>query len=269
MAASNNRVVFFYLIIVDAIGSLTLHICSSIGNFVIFLGHSIRTLFTTKFKWKKFFFQANRIGIESLNIVVLTGSFTGMVFALQTYIGFQRVGGEQFIGAVVALGMIRELGPVLTGLMVTGRAGSAITAEIGTMRITEQIDALRTLRINTLQYLVIPRMLAGVFVLPCLTLFATLCGIIGGYIISVYVLELNPEDYTTSIRNFVELSDIRGGLIKSGVFGLILAWVGTYKGFYTSGGARGVGIATTQSVVASSIMILISNYFLTKLLEQL
>lgn len=269
MAVNNNRVESFYLTVVGAIGSLALRICNRIGNFVIFFGHAIRTLFTTKFKWRKFFFQANRIGVESLNIVVLTGSFTGMVFALQSYIGFQRVGGEQFIGAVVALGMIRELGPVLTGLMVTGRAGSAITAEIGTMRITEQIDALQTLRINTLQYLVVPRMLAGAFVLPCLTLFATLCGIIGGYIISVHVLELSPEDYVTSIKNFVELADIRGGLIKSGVFGLILSWVGTYKGFYTSGGARGVGIATTQSVVASSVMILITNYFLTKILEQL
>lgn len=165
--------------------------------------------------------------------------------------------------------MIRELGPVLTGLMVTGRAGSSIAAEIGTMRITEQIDALRTLRLNTFQYLVVPRIVAGILILPCLALFSMICGIIGGYCICVYVLGLSPEDYVTSIRTYVELSDIRGGLIKSTFFGLILTWVGTYKGFYTSGGARGVGISTTQSVVMSSIMILISNYFLTKMLEQL
>jgi len=192
-----------------------------------------------------------------------------MVFALQSYIGFQRVGGEQFIGAVVALGLIRELGPVLTGLMVTGRAGSAMTAEIGTMHITEQIDALRTLRINTLQYLSVPRILASTIILPCLALFAMICGIIGGYVVCVHVLGLSPEDYTSSIRTYVEMKDIRGGLIKTAVFGLILAWVGTYKGFATEGGARGVGIATTQSVVLGSIMILISNYFLTKFLEQL
>lgn len=211
----------------------------------------------------------NRIGVESFNIIVLTGAFTGMVLALQSYIGFQRVGGEQFIGAIVALGMIRELGPVLTALMVAGRAGSAITAEIGTMRITEQIDALRTLRINTFQYLVVPRIVASTTILPFLTLFSMIFGILGGYFICVYVLELSPEDYKSSVRNFVEISDIRGGLIKASVFGLILSWVGTYKGFYTRGGARGVGIATTQSVVASSIMILIVNYFLTKLLEQM
>lgn len=211
----------------------------------------------------------NSIGIESFNIAVLTGSFAGMVFALQSYIGFERVGGVQYIGAVVAQAMVRELGPVLTGLMVTGRAGSAITAEIGTMRITEQIDALQTLRINVYQYLVVPRLIAGTVILPFLTSFAMICGIIGGYIVCTHVLELSPEDYINSIRTYVEWSDIRGGLIKASVFGFILTWVGTYKGFYTKGGARGVGKATTQSVVTSSIMILIANYFLTKMLEKL
>ncbi len=254
---------------IDALGSTVIRWCTLLGRFTLFLFRAVRTFITTKLKIKKCFRQMNGIGVESLNIIVLTGAFTGMVFALQTYIGFQRVGGEQFIGAVVALGMIRELGPVLTGLMVTGRAGSAITAEIGTMRITEQIDALRTLRINTFQYLVVPRILAATFILPCLTAFAMIFGVVGGYIICVHVLELSPEDYINSIKNFVELSDITSGLIKSAVFGLILSWVGTYKGFYTTGGARGVGIATTQSVVISSIMILISNYFLTKMLEQL
>ena len=211
----------------------------------------------------------NRIGVESFNIAVLTGTFTGMVFALQSYIGFQRVGGEQFIGAVVALGMIRELGPVLTGLMVTGRAGSAIAAEIGTMEITEQIDALKTLRINIFQYLMVPRIVAGTIILPFLTLFAMIFGIIGGYIVCVHILALSPEDYQSSIRNYVEMSDINGGLIKASVFGFILTIIGCYKGYYTHGGAQGVGTATTQSVVTSSILILIMNYFLTKLLEQL
>jgi phospholipid/cholesterol/gamma-HCH transport system permease protein len=210
-----------------------------------------------------------RIGVESVNIVVLTGSFTGMVFALQSYIGFQRVGGEQFIGAVVALGMIRELGPVLTGLMVTGRAGSAITAELGTMTITEQIDALITLRINPFQYLVVPRMLGATIIMPFITIFAMICGIAGGYLVCVYVLELSPEDYLNNIRTYVEISDIRGGLIKAAFFGLILSWVGCYKGYNTTGGARGVGRSTTQSVVTSSIMILIANYVLTKMLERL
>jgi phospholipid/cholesterol/gamma-HCH transport system permease protein len=254
---------------INYVGTITLGLAYVTGRFFIFFTKAVQTTFTTKPKISKLFFQSNRIGVESLNIVILTGVFTGMVFALQSYIGFQRVGGEQFIGAVVALGMIRELGPVLTGLMVTGRAGSAIAAEIGTMRITEQIDALTTLRINSFQYLVVPRIIAGIIMLPCLTIFSMIFGIGGGYVVCVHVLELSSQDYLDSIRNFVELSDIRSGLIKSSVFGLILTWVGSYKGYYTDGGARGVGIATTQSVVAASIMILIMNYFLTKLLEHM
>ncbi len=254
---------------IDFLGASLINICEILGRFTLFLFQAIRTMFTVRLKVVKTFIHMNRIGVESFNIIVLTGAFTGMVLALQSYIGFQRVGGEQFIGAVVALGMIRELGPVLTALMVTGRAGSAIAAEIGTMRITEQIDALRTLRINTFQYLVVPRIVASTIILPFLTLFSMICGIIGGYFICVYILELSPEDYQSSVRIFVELSDIRGGLIKASVFGFILSCVGTYKGFYTRGGARGVGIATTQSVVSSSILILIINYFLTKMLEQL
>ncbi len=252
---------------INRIGEITIHLCNLLGNFTLFLIRAARTLFTTRPQIYKIFFQANRIGVESSLIVMLTGLFSGMVFALQSYIGFQRVGGEQFIGSVVALGMIRELGPVLTGLMVTGRACSAIAAEIGTMRITEQIDALTTLRIDTFQFLVVPRILAGIFIVPCLTVFSMICGVVGGYIVCVHVLALSPEDYTNSIKAYVELWDIMGGLIKSCVFGLVLTWVGTYKGFYTHGGARGVGQATTQSVVLSSIMILILNYFLTKMLE--
>jgi phospholipid/cholesterol/gamma-HCH transport system permease protein len=254
---------------INFLGKSTLDICTYTGEFTLFFLHAIKTACTSKLKISKTFAQMNRIGVESMSIVLLTGLFTGMVLALQTYIGFQRVGGEQFIGAIVALGLIRELGPVLTALMVTGRAGSAITAEIGTMIITEQVDALTTLRINVFQYLVVPRMIASTFILPFLSLFCMFFGIIGGYIVCVHVLELSPEDYETSIRNYVELSDIKGGLKKAAVFGLILSWVGTYKGMYTQGGARGVGTATTQSVVISSILILITNYFLTKLIEHM
>jgi len=255
--------------VINAIGIYALNVTEKLGRFAIFLGKTIRVLFTTRLKLHKTFVQANSIGLESFTIAVLTGSFAGMVFALQSYIGFERVGGVQFIGAVVAQAMLRELGPVMTGLMVTARAGSAITAEIGTMRITEQIDALKTLRINVYQYLVIPRILAGTFILPFLTSFAMICGIIGGYIVCTYVLQLSPDDYLNSIKTYVQWQDIQGGLIKSAAFGFILTWVGTYKGFYTRGGARGVGKATTQSVVTSSIMILMANYFLTKLLERL
>ena len=255
--------------VINFIGSSTLAIAEKLGTFVLFLFKALFTLGTTKLKVSKLFAQMEHIGVESLAIVILTGSFSGMVLALQSYIGFQRVGGEQFIGSVVALGIIRELGPVLTGLMVTGRAASAIAAELGTMRITEQIDALRTLRIDTFQYLVVPRIFAGTVILPFLTLFAMICGIAGGYLVCVYVLGLSPEDYINSIKTYVELSDITGGLIKATAFGLILSWVGCFKGFFTEGGARGVGIATTQSVVTSSILIIISNYFITKLIERM
>lgn len=255
--------------VINFLGASTIALCNRLGAFTIFFFQACKTLLTSRLKLSKTFVQMNRIGVESMSIVALTGLFTGMVLALQTYIGFQRVGGEQFIGAIVALGLIRELGPVLTALMVTGRAGSAITAEIGTMIITEQVDALTTLRINAFQYLVVPRIIASTIILPFLALFSMFFGIIGGYIVCVHVLELSPEDYESSIRNYVELTDINGGLKKAAVFGLILSWVGTYKGIYTSGGARGVGIATTQSVVISSILILISNYFLTKMLEHM
>src|SRR5947207_2398860 len=214
---------------IQLLGAYVINICTITGRFTLFFINAFKTFITTKLKVSKTFAQMNRIGVESLTIIMLTGLFTGMVLALQTYIGFQRVGGEQFIGAIVALGLIRELGPVLTALMVTGRAGSSITAEIGTMIITEQVDALTTLRINIFQYLVIPRLVASTVILPFLTLFSMFFGIIGGYIVCVYVLELSPEDYESSIRNYVEIADIHGGLKKAAVFGLILSWVGTYK----------------------------------------
>lgn len=251
---------------IDAIGLYTLEVCDFFGKVLLFLGTSIRVLFTTKFKFKKVIEHMERIGVDSTPVILLTGASSGMVLAFQSYIGFHRFGGEGLLSPVIALSMTRELGPVLTGLMVTGRAGSAIAAEIGTMEITEQIDALRTLGINPYQYLVVPRLVAGFIILPFLSLFCTFCGIVGGYIISVYALELNPEQYMQGIREYTELQDITGGLIKASVFGLILTWIGTYKGYTTTGGARGVGTSTTQSVVFGSIMILVANYFLTALL---
>lgn len=249
--------------LVDALGATVITLCADVGNFTLFGFQALRVLVTTRLGIASTIEQMEHIGVNSFNIIFLTGSFTGMVLALQSYIGFHRFGAEEFIGPIVALSMTRELGPVLSGLMVTGRAGSAIAAELGTMRISEQIDALRTLGINSLQYLVVPRLLASTLTLPCLSLVSMLCGILGGYLISIYVLHLNPEQYMNGIRTFLELSDIVGGLYKSAVFGFILAWVGTYKGYFTTGGAKGVGIATTQSVVISSILILIANYFLT------
>ncbi len=254
---------------VNLLGRTALKTCHSIGSFAIFLLNAAKAAFTTKLDLHKTLMHMSSIGVDSLVIIILTGSFTGMALSLQTYAGFQRVGGEQFIGAIVALSMIRELGPVLTGLMVTGRAGSAIAAEIGTMRITEQIDALRTLRINVFQYLIVPRIVGGTIIVPFLAIFSMICGILGGYLMCVYVLELSPEDYIHGIKMLVEGADIMQGLFKATIFGFILTSVGTYKGYVTAGGTGDVGKSTTQSVVTSSISIVIVDYFLTKLLEGL
>lgn len=252
--------------IFQALGRQTIIFFDDIGRFSLFFIDSVKTFLTSRPRIHMLFEQMTTIGVDSLSIILLTGAFTGAVLALQSYIGFKRFGAEEFIGPVVALSLTRELGPVLTGLMVTGRAGSAMTAEIGTMQITEQVDALKTLCVNVQQYLVVPRILGATIILPFLTLFSMICGIIGGYLIAVNVLMLNGEQYISGIKTFVELSDITGGLIKASVFGLIMSWVGCYKGYYTRGGAKGVGIATTQSVVLSSIMILIANYFLAAML---
>lgn len=226
----------------------------------------IQTLINTQLRVMKVFVQMDRIGVNSLVITLITGTFAGAVLAIQSYKGFKQFGGEDFLGPVVALSMAREIAPVLTGLMVTARAGSAITAEIGTMAITEQLDALRTLSVNIFQYLIIPRVLAATIILPFLTLFAIMSGIIGGYIVSTNFLGLTHETYTSGIKEMVEMYDIIGGLIKGSIFGLMLSWVGCYKGYYTSGGARGVGVSTTKSVVLSSILIIIANYFLAVIL---
>lgn len=252
----------------DTIGRWTIRVLNAFGGFILFIVQALRVLCTTRLKVHKTIEQMQIIGVHSFVITFLTGSFTGLALALQSYIGFNRVGADEFIGLVVALGMTRELGPVLTGLMVTGRAGSAMAAEIGTMKITEQIDALRTVQLNPYQYLIVPRLIGGTIILPFLTLFSMICGIGGGYIFCVHVLGLNHETYVSIIQERVKLSDITGGLIKAASFGFILSWVGTYYGYQTSGGSRGVGLSTTRSVVIGSIMILIANYFLSSLLFQ-
>lgn len=249
--------------VVNMIGASTLAMCTMFGQFTLFFWDFLQTLFTTRLKVKKVFAQMELIGVGSLIIIVITGTFAGAVLTLQSYIGLKRYGGEEFIGPLVAFSMARELGPVFTGLMVAGRAGSAITAEIGTMRITEQIDALKTLCINPQQYLVVPRILAGTIIMPMLTVFTMICGIAGGYFIGVTALGLNGQQYISGIQRYVELQDIIKGLIKAGVFGVLLTWVGSFKGYYADGGAQGVGIATTQSVVMASILIIAANYFLT------
>ncbi len=252
--------------LINSIGEKAIRVCDIFGEYSQFIFKTFLTMFTRRLKLDKLAVQMEMIGVDSFTISALTGIFAGAVITLQTYDGFIKFGSENMIGPVVALTLTRELGPVLTGLMVTGRSGSGITAEIGTMRITEQIDALETLNINIFQYLIVPRILAGIIILPFLTMFTMAIGIGGGYLVYVYYFGLNPLDYTEGIKNFLEISDIRGGLIKSSVFGFILTSVGSFVGNKTHGGAKGVGISTTTAVVISSILILISNYFLAMVL---
>ena len=210
--------------------------------------------------------QMVRVGVDSIPVVFLTTMFTGMVLALQTYTGFQRVHAENFVGSVVALAMLRELSPVLVGLMVTGRVGSSMAAEIGTMRVTEQLDALKALATDPVHYLFVPRVIAGILMLPFLVILGDALGIYGGYLVSVKLLGANPLVYEQNTFNFLELNDLWSGLIKSAVFGLILTLTGCVRGYYTTGGAEGVGKATTNAVVSASLIILLSDFFLTKVL---
>ena len=209
--------------------------------------------------------QLIEIGYYSLPVVGLTAIFTGMVLSLQSYTGFARFSAESAIPQVVVVSLTRELGPVLAGLMVAGRIGAAMAAEIGTMRVTEQIDALVTLATEPFKYLVVPRIMAGVIALPCLVLVADVIGIFGGYVVSIYKLGFNPGGYLKNTIDFLEPMDVISGLVKAAVFGFLITLMGCYHGYHSKGGAQGVGAATTNAVVSASILILSFNYIITEL----
>ena len=215
------------------------------------------------FRFGNFLEQLLRIGADSTPVVGVTAFFTGMVLALQAWIGFRKFNAEGLVGAVVTLSMTRELGPVITSLMVTGRSGSAMAAELGSMRVSEQIDALESLAVNPIDYLVTPRFYASMVALPLLTALADLVGIGGGYCVSVYVLALPPHLYFQEIRHYVGLHDFISGIVKALFFGGILAIWACRTGFLASGGAAGVGRAVTRAVVSASMTILVADYFLT------
>ncbi len=207
-----------------------------------------------------------KVGVEGLPVVLLTAVFTGAVLALQTYTGFKRFHAEAYVGSVVALSMLRELAPVLAGLMVAGRSGSAMAAEIGSMRVTEQIDALVALATDPVQYLFVPRVLAGTIVLPMLVVLSNAFGIGGGYLVAVKLLGSNPVVYETNTFQYLAMNDLWSGLVKAAVFGFLLTLIGCQQGFDTKGGAEGVGRSTTAAVVLGSLAILVSDFFLTKVL---
>ncbi|HEC97054.1 MAG TPA: ABC transporter permease [Nitrospirae bacterium] len=248
---------------VEILGRMIIGFARELGSVLILLSVTIKQLVIPPYEIRNTFKQMLEVGIRSLPVVFITAVFTGMVLSLQTYTGFKRFGAETLVGTVVALSMTRELGPVLTGLIVAGRAGAAMAAELGTMRVTEQIDALETLATNPVKYLIVPRFISGALMLPALAIVTDIVGIIGGFVISVGLFGANSVSYWNRTWDYLELDDIYSGLIKASFFGAAISLISCYKGFYTEGGAEGVGKATTGAVVLSSMTILISDYFLS------
>lgn len=249
-----------------AIGRLVLSISADVGKIMLFTKEGVTHMFWPPFYWRQILEQMIRIGYNSLPVVGLTAFFTGGVLALQIYIGGSRFNAENLVSSIVALGITRELGPVMAGLMVAGRVSAAIAAELGTMRVTEQIDALTTLSTNPFKYLVAPRLIAAVICLPILVAIADTIGIMGGFIVGTKSLGFNPTSYIKSTIDFIEFIDVFSGLVKAAAFGFIIALMGCYHGYHSKGGAQGVGRATTNAVVTASILILAANYILTSLL---
>jgi phospholipid/cholesterol/gamma-HCH transport system permease protein len=240
-----------------------------LGRFALLVKEATASLFTFKVAWRDLLYQMYFIGVKSQSVVLITGAFTGMVLAAQTYFQFHKVKMDTATLAVVGVSMCSELGPVLTALMVAGRVGAAIAAELGTMRVTEQIDALRTLATHPVDYLVVPRLVAAHLVMPILTVEAISLGIAAGYVVGVFLLGIDPAYSWYNMLKHTDSRDLVIGLMKAFVYGGILAIIGCYKGLTCREGAEGVGQATTEAVVYASITILITNFFLTLVLGRL
>ncbi len=251
--------------VLQPLGRAFLSGIASTGRLAIFAAQAVLYALKPPYFPRLILRQMVEIGFYSLPVVGLTAIFTGMVLALQSFTGFARFNAEAAIPNVVVLSITRELGPVLAGLMVAGRIGAAMAAEIGTMRVTEQIDALTTLSTHPMDYLVGPRLIAGTLMLPLLVAVADIIGVFGGYLVSIYKLGFNPGTYIRNTVEFVQAIDIGSGLVKAAVFGFIIALMGCYHGYHSRGGAQGVGAATTNAVVSASILILTTNYMLTEL----
>ena len=248
---------------IRGLGGGVLYIVREAGRMQLFLLSSLALAFVPPFRFRLLIREVHSIGVKSGLIVLLTAAFTGMVLALQGYYTLRKYGSEGALGSAVALSLIREMGPVLTALMVSARAGSAVTAEIGIMRITEQLDALDTMAVNPMQYVVMPKLLAGLVAVPLLTAIFDVVGILGGYLIGVVLLGVSSGSYFSGMVQSVVTLDINGGIVKSLVFGLTIILVACYKGYYTEHGAEGVSRATNQTVVLSAILVLAWDYVLT------
>lgn len=253
--------------VLEGIGWHFLDLLQALGRMGIFLCRTLFWAVVPPFKSERLIRQIHFIGVKSLSVILLTATFTGMVLGLQGFYTLRKFGSEALLGPAVALSLIRELGPVLSALMVTGRAGSAMAAEIGIMRITEQIDALTVMGLNPVKYLIVPKVVAGLVALPLLTAIFDVVGIYGGYLIGVELLGVSPGTYFAEMRSAVEMKDLHMGFLKPLCFGLLVTWVCTYKGFYTGYGAEGVSRATTEAVVLSSVLVLVWDYFLTSVMR--
>tara|TARA_B100000459_G_scaffold138665_1_gene96497 strand:+ start:133 stop:936 length:804 start_codon:yes stop_codon:yes gene_type:complete len=250
------------------IGAATLGMLATLGQLTLFMINAVSHFVRPPIYFRLIGRQMIDVGYYSLPVVGLTTLFSGMVIALQSYTGATRVTADaalENVTAVVVLSITRELAPVLAGLMVAGRIGAAMAAEIGTMRVTEQIDALTTLSTNPIKYLVVPRIIAGLTMLPLLVLVGDVIGIFGGYVIGVFKLDFNAALYIQKTYDFLEAIDVLSGLVKAAVFGFVVTLLGCYMGYHSSGGAQGVGAATTNAVVAAAILILILNYLISQL----
>ncbi|MEY2536913.1 MAG: phospholipid/cholesterol/gamma-HCH transport system permease protein [Verrucomicrobiota bacterium] len=250
-----------------ALGAAFLSFFQYLGELVLLAIETFRSIFTRKVRWKLFFGQIVEIGWLSQSVVMITGGFTGAVFTAQTFFQFNKLGMGSAVGAVVSVAICRELGPVLTALMVTGRVGAAMSAEIGTMKVTEQIDALRALAVHPVDYLVVPRALAMMVSMPLLVAECIAFGIGSGYLIAIYLLEINGTYYMANMVRWTLNRDIIMGLSKAFCFGVLIVFISCHKGLSAREGAVGVGRATTEAVVNGSLAILICNFFLTMLLN--
>jgi phospholipid/cholesterol/gamma-HCH transport system permease protein len=251
--------------VVEATGRGTIAAARHCGRLALFALSGLSHLFRPPFYGRMFVRALVEIGFFSLPVVALTAVFTGMVLALQSFTGFARFSAEGAIASLVVLSVTRELGPVLAGLMVAGRVGAAIAAEIGTMRVTDQLDALSTLSTDPMKYLVAPRLLAGLIALPLLVIIADILGVLGGFIIATVKLGFSPRVYLANTLSFLQVQDVVSGLAKAAVFGFLIALMGCYHGYNSRGGAQGVGSATTSAVVVASVLILAFDYVLTEL----
>lgn len=248
-----------------AIGRATLNFLTVAGRLTVFAGRSVAASVRPPFYPRLIVAQMIHIGYFSLPVVGLTALFTGMVLALQIFLGSARFDAESAVASIVVIGITRELGPVIAGLMVAGRVGAAIAAEIGTMRVTEQIDALETLSTDPLRYLVAPRLIAATITLPILVLIGDAVGVFGAYLVGTYKLGFSPVTYIQNTMDFLQPMDVISGLVKAAVFGFLIALMGCYHGYHSRGGAQGVGAAATLAVVSASILLLSADYILTEI----